>query len=105
MDALTTALPLDSRQTAEMWLTAAQSLFGVAVLANLSLELVEAALLAGLFLAQFLLGGILRTGLRNTPEADQELLLFAVIYLVLSAVFAFRARRTIRLLLRSASKL
>ena len=33
------------------------------------------------------------------------LLLFAVIYLVLSAVFAFRARRTIRLLLRSASKL
>lgn len=102
---LTTALPLDSRQTAEVWLTAAQSLFGVAVLANLSLELIEAALLAGLFLAQFLLGGVMRTGLHNTAGADQELLLFTLIYLVLSAVFAFRARRTIRLLVRSASKL
>src|SRR5207249_4922306 len=41
------ALPLDTRQVAEVLLTAAQGLFGVAVLANLALELGEAVLLAG----------------------------------------------------------
>jgi cation:H+ antiporter len=102
---LTSALPLDSRQADEVWLTAAQSLFGVAVLANLSLELVEAVLLAVLFLAQFILGGVLRASLHNTVGADQELITFTVIYLVLSVVFAYRARRSIALLLRSASKL
>jgi len=102
---ITMALPLDARQSAEVWLTGAQSLFGVAVLANLSLELVEAGLLAILFLAQFLLGGMLRTSLHNTLGADQVLVAFTLIYLVLSAVFAVRARHAIRLLLRSASKL
>ena len=102
---LTSALPLDSRQTAEVWLTAAQSLFGVAVLANLSLELIEAAVLAGLFLAQFALGGVLRTSLHNVAGANEELAVFTLLYLVLSTVFAFRARRTIAMLLRSASKL
>src|SRR5207302_11293117 len=54
------ALPLDTRQVAEVLLTAAQGLFGVAVLANLALELGEAVLLAGLFGAQFVAGGLLR---------------------------------------------
>ena len=105
MGVLTTALPLDSRQTAEVWLTAAQSLFGVVVLANLSFDLVEAALLAGLFLAQFLVGGLMRTLLHNATGANDELVVFTVIYLVLAAAFAFRARRSIRFLMRSASKL
>jgi cation:H+ antiporter len=102
---LTSALPLDTRQTEEVLLTAAQSLFGVAVLANLSLELMEAFLLAGLFLAQFVLGGLLRAALHNRVGADQELVIFTVIYIILSIVFAVRARRTIAVLLRSASKL
>lgn len=102
---VTTALPLDSRQTAEVWLTAAQSLFGVAVLASLSLELVEAALLVGLFLAQFLLGGFTRAMLHNAVGADQELLVFTIVYLILAGVFGFRARRVIRVVLRGASKL
>jgi cation:H+ antiporter len=102
---LTNALPLDTRQTQEVLLTAAQSLFGVAVLANLSLDLLEAWLLAGLFLAQFVLGGFLRAVLHDRVGADQELVIFTVIYIILSAVFAFRARRTIAVLLRSASKL
>jgi len=42
-------LPLDERQVAEVLLTAAQSLFGVGVLASLSLSLWESAVLAGLF--------------------------------------------------------
>jgi cation:H+ antiporter len=86
------ALPLDPRQVAEVWLTAAQGLFGVAVLANLTLELGEAALLAGLFLAQFVAGGFLRTVLRNTADAETELIVFSIAYVLLSLVFAIRAR-------------
>ena len=45
---------LDSRQVEEIFLTAAQSLLGLVVLANLRFGLGEAALLLGLFLLQFL---------------------------------------------------
>jgi cation:H+ antiporter len=89
------ALPLDARQVAEVWLTAAQSLFGIAVLASLTLELGEALLLAGLFVAQFVLGGLLRTSLHNVGGADVELLVFTVVYMVLSLIFLVRARKAI----------
>ena len=46
------ALPLDTRQQAEVLLTAAQCLFGIAVLADLSLALWQGALLVGLFILQ-----------------------------------------------------
>jgi cation:H+ antiporter len=98
--ALLSGLPLDTRQVDEVWLTASQSLFGVAVLASLSLDLAEALLLAVLFIAQFVLGGILRASLDNTAEANQELVIFSVIYVLLSIVFLFRSRRTLRLWLR-----
>src|SRR5439155_24517864 len=58
------ALPLDQRQMAEVLLTAAQSLFGIAVLASMTLSLFEAALMATLFIAQFVIGGPLRTSLQ-----------------------------------------
>ncbi len=48
-----TPLPLDARQNEELLLTAAQSLFALAVLLSLSISLKEAAALAVLFLAQF----------------------------------------------------
>jgi cation:H+ antiporter len=98
------SLPLDGRQVAEVWLTAAQSLFGVAVLASLSLELGEALLLASLFLAQLVLGSLLRAALHNTGGADQELLVFTLAYLALSLVFAVRARKTIGSLLRRSRR-
>lgn len=46
-------LSFDSRQSEEVLLTAAQSLFAVAILVSLSINRWEAALLAGLFFAQF----------------------------------------------------
>jgi cation:H+ antiporter len=49
------ALHLDSRQIEEMLLTAAQSLFGVAVICNLRLSVFEAVVLLVLFLGQFLM--------------------------------------------------
>ncbi len=45
-------LPLDPRQQGEIFLTAAQSLFGVAVLANMRLNRTQAMLLAMLFMGQ-----------------------------------------------------
>jgi cation:H+ antiporter len=101
------ALPLDTRQAGEVLLTAAQSLFGIAVLASMSLSVLEAGLLAGLFLAQLVLGGVLRAGLHNAQRGEQETIVFSVVYLLLSVVFLYQARRTVRLLwrLRDPSRL
>ena len=50
-----TGFPLDARQHAEFFLTAAQSLFAVALLLRLRLSLASAAVLLGLFGVQFAL--------------------------------------------------
>ncbi len=47
------AMPLDARQVEELFLTAAQSLLALVILANLSFGLWEALLLFGLFVLQF----------------------------------------------------
>jgi cation:H+ antiporter len=52
------AFTFDDKQVHELWLTAAQSLFAVAVLVNLKLGRTEGSLLLGLFLAQFIFEGI-----------------------------------------------
>ncbi len=46
------AMHLDARQTEEIFLTAAQSLFAIAVLANLSFSLAEAGVICVLFVTQ-----------------------------------------------------
>jgi cation:H+ antiporter len=94
------ALPLDQRQVGEVLLTAAQSLFGLAVLAGLSFSLREAALLAALFVGQLVLGGVLRAGLHNADAASAELFWFAGLYLVLAAWQLVRARHVLGVLRR-----
>jgi cation:H+ antiporter len=85
------ALPLDDRQVAELLLTAAQSLFGIGVLASLSLSLWESAVLAALFLGQLVVGGLLRTRWRDLELAGTELFLFAMLYLVFAVAALVRA--------------
>jgi cation:H+ antiporter len=85
------ALPLDQRQVGEVLLTAAQSLFGLAVLARLRFGLWDAALLAALFVVQLVLGGVLRAGLHNVDAASSELLWFAGLYLLLAVWYFCRA--------------
>jgi cation:H+ antiporter len=94
------ALPLDQRQVGEVLLTAAQSLFGLAVLARLRFGLVDAALLAALFVGQLVLGGVLRAGLHNADAASAELFWFAGLYLVLAGWQLARARHVLTKLLR-----
>ena len=69
-------LDFDSRQSEEVFLTAAQSLFAVAILVSLSINRWEALALGGLFMTQFFF----------TNETVR--LVYAFVYLVLAfAVF------------------
>ena len=82
------ALHLDPRQVEEILLTAAQSLFGIAVLCNLRLSMFEAAMLFVLFITQLLYADpAVRYG-------------FAAAYITFGVVLGVRKRDDVALLLR-----
>jgi cation:H+ antiporter len=89
-------LPVDSLQSKELLLTAAQSLFAVALLANLDLSIYEALGLLSLFAAQFVLGAVF--------QSDTELVVVACAYVALGLWLLFRRRQLIGPLLRDAFK-
>jgi len=78
------SLGLDGRQREEFLLTAAQTVLGLAMLANLEFNLKEAGLLFGLFAIQFFF-----------PQM-QVRLGFAALYLVVAAVILLRERAQVR---------
>lgn len=88
-------LPIDAHQRQELFLTAAQSFFALAVLATLSISTREALLLFSLFWAQFVIGAIV-------PESvgGIERVIVAVAYLVLGAAIFVRDRARVGPLLR-----
>jgi cation:H+ antiporter len=88
-------LPIDALQREELFLTAAQSIFAVAVLTNRSLSVREALALMGLFVTQFVLGGVLPDGLRAVERIG-----IGILYLVLAAIVMFQQRRYVRPLVR-----
>jgi cation:H+ antiporter len=87
-----TGLPVGPAQREELLLTAAQSLFAVAVLVNLTISVREAGALSSLFLVQFVMAALV-------PGAT-ELIVLSVVYLVLAAVLLVRARRLLGPLVR-----
>lgn len=89
------SLPFDERQTAEVLLTGAQSLFGVAILVTLTFSLAEAGVLAALFAAQLVVGGLARTALRSSGAGELELLAFSALYVLLAIVQLYRARHVL----------
>ena len=88
-------LPIDAEQREELFLTAAQSAFAVAVLSNLSMSVREALAVAGLFFAQFIIGAV-------GPESihDETRIVTGIIYLVLAAVLLARRGPYLRGMLR-----
>jgi cation:H+ antiporter len=88
-------LPLDSLQREELFLTAAQSVFAVAVVANRRVSVREALALFGLFIAQFVLGAALPGGAR-----ELERIVVGIVYLGLAAGMLIRQRRALRPLVR-----
>lgn len=88
-------LPLDATQRGELFVTAAQSAFGVAVLASRSMSRREAQALLGMFIVQFILQGVL--------QGDAEHFMRVVVgsvYLVCALVIVLRERRCLPALMR-----
>jgi cation:H+ antiporter len=88
-------LPIESRQREELFLTAAQSFFAVAVLSNLSMSVREAWLLFGLFWAQFVVGLALPEELHMVSRLG-----VGVVYLAGGVWIFARDRRRLPRLLR-----
>jgi hypothetical protein len=87
----------------KVFLTAAQSLFGLGVLASMSLSLRASAVLAGLFIAQLVVGGVLRAGLHDGSAATAELFVFGAVYLLFAIGAFVRARHGWLRFVRGAS--
>ena len=83
-------MPMDSRQVEEVFLTAAQSAFAIAVFASMSISFREAALLLGLFGTQLFF---------TNPEVRYG---YGAVYLLLALLLFFQDRRTIPVVLREA---
>lgn len=84
------ALILDLRQNHEIWLTAGQSIFAVAILANLKISWFEVLILAVLFMAQLIVADI-----------RMEV---CIIYLILAAIILIRNRSHLPFLARTGLK-
>jgi len=95
----THGLPIIARQREELFLTAAQSVFAVAILLNLSISVREAGMLFALFWAQFVIGAVV-------PESwhGAELVAVGVVYLLLAAGYMVTHRRSVPQLLRDGTR-
>ena len=83
-------LPLDTVQREELFLTAAQSFFAVAVISSLTLSLREAGFLFSLFWFQFILGAIVPESLHGIERIG-----VGILYLILgSGSSCERSRRS-----------
>jgi len=85
-------LPIDALQREELFLTAAQSAFAVAILSNRTINVREAGALMALFFGQFVVGAVLPGG--------YERIIIGIVYLVLAAWVARRQWRSFVPLLR-----
>ncbi|MGH7539481.1 MAG: hypothetical protein ACRELC_00615, partial [Gemmatimonadota bacterium] len=86
-------------QRQELFLTAAQSFFAVAIMSNLTLSLREAGYLFGLFWAQFIVGALVPEDWHAT-----ELIGVGILYLILGLWIIVRDRRRVPTLIRDAFK-
>jgi cation:H+ antiporter len=87
-------LAFDQKQAAEIWLTAAQSLFAIAVLVNFEISVREAVVLLTLFLSQVVLEFLIIRDVLTIGVSSYQLLLgFTAVYVVLAAaLFVLRHR-------------
>jgi cation:H+ antiporter len=95
------ALPFDAKQSAEIWITAAQSFFALSILVNFEISVREAVTLLALFLSQVVLEFLV---LRVLPIADPEalshdlLIAYAATYVLLGIALFARRRGALRVL-------
>lgn len=75
-------LPLDSTQRVELWVTAAQSVFAVAIIASKSVSRGEAWAMFGLFIAQLVESGLAETGVIDEALSTQARIGVGVVFLL-----------------------
>ena len=90
-------LPISAVQREELFLTAAQSFFAVAIMSNLSLSLREAGYLFGLFWAQFIIGALVPESMHAAERIG-----VGILYLLLGLGYILRDRRRVPQLVRDA---
>jgi len=96
-------LPFDTIQSGEIWITAAQSYFALALIANFTISMREAVALFGLFISQVALEFLFLKVWRPVPDPKFELLMaYTVVYLVVGTALFVRRRRALGDLLRLA---
>jgi cation:H+ antiporter len=84
-------LPVEPAQRQEILLTAAQTVFAVAILVNLCISLREALALFGLFWAQFILGAVVPSSIKGA-----ELLTLSAVYILIGLWLLVRHRGDFR---------
>jgi len=96
------ALPFDAKQSAEIWITAAQSFFALSILVNFEISVRESLALFSLFVSQVVIEFLV---LRVLPVADPAglshdiLIVYAVLYVLLGTALFVSRRRALRELL------
>ncbi|PSQ12587.1 sodium:calcium antiporter, partial [Halobacteriales archaeon QS_5_70_15] len=86
-------LAFDAKQAAEIWITAAQSLFAIAILVNFEISVREALMLLVLFVSQVVLEFLLIRDAIVLPLSSYDLLLvYTGIYVALGLVLFVRRR-------------
>jgi cation:H+ antiporter len=90
-------LPLDTTQRLELFVTGAQTVFAIAVLASRSMSVREALMLLGVFLVQF----VMQAAFQNNVDVDHaSRLIVGIVYLILAAGLLSRQLQAMRHLLR-----
>jgi cation:H+ antiporter len=89
-------LPIDAVQRDEIWVTAAQSAFAVAILANRRISVIEACGMLGLWLLQLVTKF---EGLMGGAQKEARITVGAI-YMLLAIIIVVRNRRAVRPLLR-----
>ncbi|WP_137291683.1 sodium:calcium antiporter [Natronorubrum halophilum] len=94
------ALPFDAKQMAEIWLTAAQSFFAIAILIDFEITVREAIALLVLFLSQVLLEFAMIRELVTVPFSSYEMLLaYSAVYILLGLALFIHRRAEFRYVL------
>jgi cation:H+ antiporter len=101
-------LPFDEKQTAEIWITAAQSLFAIAIITNFQISVREAVLLLVLFVSQVAAEYVViittASPVRETELSIAILYAYTVVYLAISlGMFWYRRDEVAGIFRRSAT--
>ena len=97
------ALPFDRKQSAEIWLTAAQSLFALSVLINFEISVREALVILVLFLSQVLFEFLIIRDIA-LPLSSYELLVgYSGLYVALAVALFARRRESFQFVLRETA--